>query len=383
MASYGDVLAAFRDFRIKFATERRREIESRSLGPLDILKVRMGGVVSAILTPLLNVHATGVGVRVTKGKVHPRDFVLKIFVYEKYGLEGKTPKITRGFGGIQVDVEPLPVLRPLAKKKAAKKARRKLRPRALRVESPLLGQGLGQRIQPIIGGASITPLGRNYVGTLGCFLRRIEGGNENWFALSNNHVLSDVDRLTEASIAHPGSSAGTTNEDDVFARYETSEGPAIPIAFPGLGATPKNRFDAAVARVVDVSRIDPTKILNVANYKPQTIVAAIPGMRVVKSGHTTQHTKGHVTAFIPPTADETIDVEYGPALVATFRDVFAIQGDNGPHDREKHFSSPGDSGSLVLTEGGHPVGLLFAGAGNRSFACDLHGICSHFRAFPA
>jgi hypothetical protein len=60
----------------------------------------------------------------------------------------------------------------------------------------------------------------------------------------------------------------------------------------------------------------------------------------------------------------TINVAYGGGRVATFADQIAIQASSG------NFSAGGDSGSLIWTwdSARRPVGLLFAGGGNVTFA---------------
>jgi hypothetical protein len=83
------------------------------------------------------------------------------------------------------------------------------------------------------------------------------------------------------------------------------------------------------------------------------------GMPVGKTGRTTELTSGRVTAL-----SATINVSYGGGRVATFCDQIAIQAYSG------NFSAGGDSGSLIWTwdAARRPVGLLFAGGGNVTFA---------------
>ncbi|PIK74087.1 hypothetical protein CS379_04460, partial [Methylobacterium frigidaeris] len=61
----------------------------------------------------------------------------------------------------------------------------------------------------------------------------------------------------------------------------------------------------------------------------------------------------------------SIQVKYGGGRVANFRDQISIKGNDG-----KAFSQPGDSGSLIWTwdQGRSPVGLLFAGGTELTFA---------------
>jgi hypothetical protein len=146
-------------------------------------------------TPLSNVHATGVGIRVRGGKIKDDDFVIKVYVFDKVNLAGATPPLTKGFGKVGVDVEHLPV------QLAFEKPARKRVARRAAVAPPNR-----KKHRPIVGGVSIAPLSETYVGTLGCFVRRrIAAGAEQIFALSNNHVLADTNRLpVGARIIQPG-----------------------------------------------------------------------------------------------------------------------------------------------------------------------------------
>ena len=81
---------------------------------------------------------------------------------------------------------------------------------------------------------------------------------------------------------------------------------------------------------------------------------------VQKSGRTTGLTTGTIAAV-----NVTISVKYGSHCgggrgTGSFTDQIRIT----PAD----FSDGGDSGSLVLTSGGNPVGLLFAGSSSSTFA---------------
>jgi hypothetical protein len=82
-------------------------------------------------------------------------------------------------------------------------------------------------------------------------------------------------------------------------------------------------------------------------------------LAVGKSGRTTQLTTGRITD-----CSATIKVRFG-WKVALFQEQIAIVGHGGAP-----FSSGGDSGSLIFTndEARRPVGLLFAGGGNTTFA---------------
>jgi hypothetical protein len=86
---------------------------------------------------------------------------------------------------------------------------------------------------------------------------------------------------------------------------------------------------------------------------------ALLGRRVCKMGRTTEFTVGKIISV----SIDTWVTGYANNQRAWFDDQIEIEGEGGP------FSRPGDSGSLVLDfETREPIGLLFAGIGNFSFA---------------
>jgi hypothetical protein len=358
MASFGDVLSALRDYRNELHTQKQEEVTAQ-FAPGIVKGVKKAtafaaqGGVSAFATPLTNVHATGVGVRVRKGKVQETDFVLKVYVFDKHDLGEATPKVTQSFKGVDVDVEHLPIQFALAAAAGPPNRRRR---------------------RPIPGGVSVAPLNAPFVGTLSGFLRRVTHGLPQTFALSNNHVFADVNSLPIGTqIVQPGPEVAPSQPGDVFAALSAF----TPIQFPSAAAPAvTNRFDAAIAIVSDLSLIRTNSMLGIANYTP-TLLAAVPGMRVIKSGRTTGVTTGTITA----THVNGVQINYGTPThprIATFNDTIEIVGDGGVP-----FSLPGDSGSLILERSsGRPVALLFAGDGTTTTACDIGGVCQEFQAFP-
>ncbi|HEV2761848.1 MAG TPA: hypothetical protein VGV38_02545, partial [Pyrinomonadaceae bacterium] len=342
---------------------------------------------------------------------------LKVFVFDK--VEGEAPGVPTAFGdnNIPVDVEHLPVqvVRAAAKKggKSSKKGAAQKRRSNQKgdtgeaqtadaqtavaaagadagVAPVLVPQALlpqRERRRPVVGGISISPLNVSFVGTLGCFLLRQNVDTEEVFALSNNHVLANVDRLPVGTrIVQPGPEQPPflTDPQDTFANLHT----VIPIRFPDSGADPVfNRFDAAMASVSNAQLIERGRMFGMLRadepnpgsqpvYDPSRVVAPEPQMRVMKMGRTTGFTRGMITA----TNVQGVQVNYGTQQfprIAVFRGVLTIVGDDGP------FSMPGDSGSVILEEStGHPVALLFAGDGVRTTACDLGALCQQLGAWP-
>ena len=85
------------------------------------------------------------------------------------------------------------------------------------------------------------------------------------------------------------------------------------------------------------------------------------GLRVRKSGRTTGVTEGRITAI-----DAVVEVDYG-GPTAIFREQIVSDLP----------SKGGDSGSLVVDEGRHAVGLLFAGGATTTLINPIAAV-AHF-----
>jgi hypothetical protein len=344
MASFGAALEALDDFRAELV-DRQLNVDG---APMVAMAFRAGGQGDS---PVHGVHATGVGIRAAAiGSAETADFVLKVFVYDEASREAASRDafFRRQRQGVHVDVDVLPMQVAYATANPAQHRRRR---------------------RPVPGGVEIGPLGGSYVGTLGCFVRRGASDEGPIFALSNNHVLADVNRFAPGTRFTQPFSA---NSADVVAALSDFE----PILFPAPGSQPRNVMDAAIAAVTDTGQIQLGRILNIARYTP-TLRAPRPGMTVTKSGRTTGVTTGVITAI----RIRGVTVNYGTQqnpLVATFDNAISIVGNGGVV-----FSSPGDSGSVILEKtSGRPVALLFAGLGNTTTACDINPVCARFGVRP-
>jgi len=182
-------------------------------------------------------------------------------------------------------------------------------------------------------------------GTLGC--RVTQGCHK--YALSNAHVFANENSgVVGDPILQPGPFDGGTNPADVIATLFDS----VPIVI-GTSATVKNKVDAAIVAT------DETQVSMVTRSngygQPRTLtVSPQVGLNVQKYGRTTALTHGYIDAI-----NATINVGYR-AGTARFINQVVIR----PLDSAVPFSRPGDSGSLIVVEGGtydrSPTGLLFA-----------------------
>jgi hypothetical protein len=93
------------------------------------------------------------------------------------------------------------------------------------------------------------------------------------------------------------------------------------------------------------------------------------GLPVIKYGRTTAQTRGRISAI-----NATVNVSYGAVGTARFVNQIIISPGN--------FSSPGDSGALVVGARGNnarkPVGLLFAGGSTSTVATPIGPVLRRF-----
>ena len=369
MSSFSEVLVALPSFRNHLL--RQQHMQSSSTQAAFSTR----GAYSAVATPASNTHATGIGIRQRGGKYIPDEFVLKLFVFDKAPADTPGLVPVQSFEGMPVDVEQLPIQRT-RQAVAAVDFLSAVASFGFNGALPQTGPSSPQeRFDHIVGGISISPLGASFIGTLGCFLERRTPESRQLFALSNNHVLADVNRLPVGTeIVQPGPESGATSDQDVFAALNTF----IPINFPnGDGEPVLNRFDAAIANVTDTARVQTGSIFGSLPYQPARVIPPRAGMRVAKAGRTTGVTHGTITA----THVQGIQINYGEPeapRITVFGDVIRIVGDLG-----EPFSRPGDSGSVILEEAsGSPVALLFAGDNQSTTACELGPLCQRLRAWP-
>lgn len=210
------------------------------------------------------------------------------------------------------------------------------------------------RYRPASGGVSVGHY-QITAGTLGCLVRR----NGNAYILSNNHVLANSNNASIGDpILQPGPYDGGQNPSDRIARLSDFE----QVKF----GNQVNFMDAAIAETT-LSYVQPTNMcIGKINSQP---LDCFRFLIVKKCGRTTQFSRGIVSD-----CDATVRVGYGSAGSAIFQDqIIILSFPSVP------FSSPGDSGSLILAEFlNRPVGLLFAGSFTHTIANKIGPVLSRF-----
>ena len=191
-------------------------------------------------------------------------------------------------------------------------------------------------------------------GTIGA---RVTDGT-NVYALSNNHVYANESHAHIGdNVLQPGTYDGGKDPADAIGKLYDFQ----PIAFDGSD----NEIDAAIA-ISSAALLDNATLPDGYGLPSSTTVTAVPRMKVMKYGRTTQLTKGMIDAV-----NATFNsVGYDSGTARFVRQIVIKPG---------KFSAPGDSGSLVVTQdGNHPVGLLFAGSDFITIANPIDTVLNRF-----
>lgn len=196
-------------------------------------------------------------------------------------------------------------------------------------------------------------------GTIGC---RVQIGCHS-YALSNNHIFADEGAAAIGDdVLQPGPLDGGSAPGDVIGQLYDYE----PIIF---STTAYNTIDAAIVEIQADSV--GTATLSDGYGLPRTNpIDAFPGMKVMKSGRTTGFTRASVDAI-----RAVVQVDYDSGT-ARFVNQIMI--------KPSTFSAGGDSGSLIVVDGGtddrRPVGLLFAGSNSVTVANPIQLVLDRFGA---
>ncbi|MGH3078663.1 MAG: fibronectin type III domain-containing protein, partial [Gaiellaceae bacterium] len=196
-------------------------------------------------------------------------------------------------------------------------------------------------------------------GTLGV---RVTDGT-NVYALSNNHVFAGINSASIGDpIIQPGDVDGGSDPGDRIGTLHAYQ----EIKFDGTD----NTMDAALAATTVANTGTATPSDGYGTPSPVTTQASL-GQGVQKYGRTTGFQLGTV-------AGTNVDVDVCYLVIFEFclqeaRFVGQISVSPGA------FSAPGDSGSLIVTQGGNqPVALLFAGGDGLTIGSPIDPILQRF-----
>jgi len=202
------------------------------------------------------------------------------------------------------------------------------------------------RVRPAPPGHSVGHLNIT-AGTFGCLVRK-RGDPTTLYILSNSHVLADegVGSVGDP-IVQPGPLDGGVAPADVIAAL------AEWVPFQFSSASYPNLVDAAIARVNDPAAVD--AFIRLIGVPVGVSTTVRRGMRVQKTGRTTDYTQGIIR-----------DVNLRLAL--DYKRPGGGTGRVGLRDQVlcTRYTAGGDSGSAVLNMKGRVVGLHFAGSPSSS-----------------
>lgn len=283
--------------------------------------------------PDQNVVGVGIGEKLVGG-LPTGIMAVKFLVRVKYPEHALSKKTTlpKNIDGLPVDVEQAGLFR---------RFKRRTAPQVAAMPDPK------QKIRPAQPGCSIGFRDPNdqvvMAGTFGAVVRK---GN-NFYILSNNHVLADESRLEPgAPIFQPGLLDGGNPATDQIAELTK---------FIEFRSDVNNQVDCAIAKVAPANLVS-KDVLHIG--PPAGTASAALDMQVHKFGRTTSYTVGRITSIA---TDVTVNYDTGNF---TFEDQIIIVGRDG-----SPFSAAGDSGSLILERGTNTaVGLLFAGSSTHTIA---------------
>ncbi|MFE0137349.1 hypothetical protein ACFWY6_38195 [Streptomyces sp. NPDC059037] len=192
---------------------------------------------------------------------------------------------------------------------------------------------LGSVVYDFLPGASVDPPGAGL------------GVPAKFYILSNNHVLADSNRAQLGSaIVQPGIFDGGQDPADRIATLERF----ITIQFaPQIPLERHNNVVDAALGAVDFQDATRETYFSGAPRAWRRKANVAVGDLVKKTGRTTNISFGRIIAV-----DATIDVNYGTAGTARFKDQILTT----------NISAGGDSGSLVTSLDNVALGLLFAGS---------------------
>jgi len=307
-------------------------------------------VASAVQRAGRNVHAVGIGRKISDGKPDGA-LCVRVYVVQKLprSLLVARDVIPAKLDGIDTDIVEAPPPFILGRAPAR---RRPAIPAAGRGAVPACTDQRKMRQRPVMGGISA---GHRDItaGTIGCFCRSTAAGDDpaQVMALSNNHVLANVNAaLIGDPLYQPGPLDGGTLTD-----YFATLHRFVPIK---KGGQEKNRVDAAVGSLLPAVAYD-RAICSIGAINGTT--SATEDLEVVKHGRTTGLTEGRVDDIA---YNGLVGMDHDdPTVVALFEEQIRIVS-----TATSPIGLSGDSGSLVISKAEKKaVGLYFAGPPNGEY----------------
>jgi hypothetical protein len=323
-------IESVRDLKLEIAVDVFAPIAERLLDRAMSLRRQLG------VRPPLQRLCLGIGQGRRRG-----DFRLAVRMQSQSALVRTLVEQVRAKVGAEIDVAFIGRVKPLAKKAVKVAAKPRAVAAAATLAAPQLTPADLQKIRrPLVIGCSVGHF-QTTAGSIGLIARHRKTGRV--VLLSNSHVFAQAGlaKLGDA-IMQPGRLDGGGANDHVAALLDF-----VPMKTEG-----SNFIDAAIAVVDDNIQLDTGTVPGIGAVTLTGGEQVLPGQKVRKVGRTSGFTEGEVMV----TELDDIAVDYADVGTVVFDDQIEIKG-----LPNKPFSTDGDSGSLIVNDRNHAIGLLFAG----------------------
>jgi hypothetical protein len=319
--------------------------EKKDSGTIAALQEVVSSKQADALLKLRNVEGFGIANKITEGE-DTEELGLTVFVSQKLPKEllHKEDVVPASIANVSTDVvdtqgEIMALPELAIQQPYVPRSELAIQPGATERSEEVTIELLRERVRPVEGGYSVG----HYQITAGTYATAVRDAQPfpgvplRYYVLSNNHVLANSNNARIGDpILQPGPFDGGVVSRDTIARLSRW----VTIQF---GPNSLNYVDAAVAEgqfhVLD-------REIYWIGYVRGAIAPTV-GLLVQKTGRTTNHTTGRITAI-----NATVNVNYGGGQVARFVNQIVTT----------NMSAGGDSGSLLLDLENRAVGLLFAGS---------------------
>lgn len=299
--------------------------------PLDA-RLALADADQLLYDPSRNIHSVGWGVQTTNGEEQGEGIV--VTVQRKYVhscITSRSLFVPAFFGNFRTDVQEQP--------------EQKIQILQGRYYQHRLTDSVHQKCYntPIPGGVECFPIGKAWLGTLGCkVIFRNKAGQLRHGAITNCHVATAIEGTP---LGQPGGNGRW------FAKVSRS---------PGINFSGTNHVDLSV---LDIKRTDGAYAPSTHTVKAEQVtlgryLTELSEGRIGTTAARDGRTLGCITNGRVSQIGATVRVGYDAGRTAVFADQLICTRQGG------EFSAPGDSGSMVFEYPNmKPLGLLFAGGG--------------------
>lgn len=307
----------------------------------NALKIKEANARSLLNRP--NVTGVDVGFKYIGGN-RTEEVAIRIFVQKKQDVS-PADAIPSVIEGVKTDVI----------------ERSEIVPLVLRIPADAIPSGRApDHVDTLLGGISIGPCreidGGYHSGTLGVIVTK---GDNDYYALSNFHVLCVDDDWKNGDIAQPSKAYNGTCPYDTI-------GEAVSGCYGDYITCHGKQIDAAICTIT--GRGFSNKIKNIGLVEGSA--APMLGASVRKQGRTTGLTYGFIDGL--GATNYTDNDILGKRIY--FKNAINIRPDTSKNDK---FSDHGDSGSAIVDEENQLVGLLYGGGKSDpdvTSASDFHDV---------